>query len=110
MSLAGKVVFVTGGAAGIGKATCEGVLAEGGRVAAVDVNAATVDAVRKEWIGRFGVDRVWCSVVDVLDPTAFEHAVRSAVAYFGGQLHGFINNAGIVSAIRTAPTEGPARR
>ena len=90
-----KVVFVTGAAAGIGKGLCESVLSHGGSVAFCDLNEKSVLAVRDDWSARYGAGRVWGGVCDVTDSSALEHAMRSAVQYFGGRLHAVVNNAGI---------------
>ena len=48
MRFENKVLFVTGGASGIGRATAERVVAEGGRGALVDLDLASAQAVAAE--------------------------------------------------------------
>ncbi len=96
MKIAGSVVFVTGGAAGIGHGICESVLSKGGSVGFVDLNSKQIESVTLKWRTQYGVDRVWSGVCDVTDSTSLENAIRSTVQYFGGRLNVVINNAGIV--------------
>ena len=78
-----KVVIVTGGAAGIGKATARRFAGEGCRVASWDVKDAT-----PEHGGLF-------QKVDTGDPGAVDRAVREVVARWGA-IHVLVNNAGIL--------------
>jgi len=81
--LQGKVVIVTGAAAGIGKATAQRFAAEGCRVASWDV--------REEEPTRGGLFRK----VDVTDAAQVEAAVEEVAAHWGG-VHVLVNNAGII--------------
>src|SRR3954452_7569820 len=89
MELNGKVAVVTGGASGIGAATCRAFAAAGARVAVVDRNQQGADAVAQE-IGGTGFG---CDVSD-------ESAVNSMVAAVEGSLGPvdvLFNNAGIAT-------------
>lgn len=84
-----KVVVVTGGATGIGRATVERFVAEGASVLIADVQ----DSVANELARRLGA-RVVVQRCDVSDAAQVEAAVQAAVDRFGG-LDVIVNNAGI---------------
>ena len=84
--LDGQRAVVTGGGSGIGRATCRRMAEEGARVAVLDVNEESAEAVADEIGGiAFGVD--------VGDPDAMREAVDAAAAELGG-LSVIYNNAG----------------
>jgi 3-oxoacyl-[acyl-carrier protein] reductase len=79
----GKVVVVTGAAAGIGKATARGFAREGCRVASWDVNPGEAEAG-----GLF-------QTVDVTKAASVEAALEEVARLWGG-VHVLVNNAGIL--------------
>jgi 3-oxoacyl-[acyl-carrier protein] reductase len=81
--LEGKVVIVTGAAAGIGRATAHRFAQEGCRVASWDVKDGTAEEG-----GMF-------QRVDVTSTESVEAAVRAVVERWGG-VHVLVNNAGIL--------------
>jgi NAD(P)-dependent dehydrogenase (short-subunit alcohol dehydrogenase family) len=83
---------ITGGASGIGRATCQRFAAEGARVAVVDVDGSAAAAVASE------VDGLTFEV-DVRDTAALAAAIDSAASSFGG-LDAVFNNAGVGSMSR----------
>ncbi len=87
--LSGKVAIVTGGAAGIGRATAEMLVAEGARVVIADLDVEGGQAVAAE----IGDDAAFCSV-DVSDAEQVQAVVDFTVERFGG-LDIMFNNAGI---------------
>ena len=89
-SLHNKQVIVTGAGQGIGKALAATVVALGGRVVAVDVNAGALDALRAE----LGDERCVTVTGSVADAAVAQAAVDAGVAAFGG-VNGLVNNAGV---------------
>ncbi|MDO9114962.1 MAG: SDR family NAD(P)-dependent oxidoreductase [Polaromonas sp.] len=89
-SLDNKQVIVTGAGQGIGKALATTVVAMGGKVVAVDLNADALGTLRAE-LGEANCVTVTGSVAD---PAVAQAAVDSGVAAFGG-VNGLVNNAGV---------------
>jgi NAD(P)-dependent dehydrogenase (short-subunit alcohol dehydrogenase family) len=93
LGLAGRAAFVTGGAQGIGRAIVERLIAEGARVAFVDVDEAeAAHAVAGIGAG----DRVLFVPCDVTSEAAVEAAISATLARFGS-LDVLVNNAGVNS-------------
>jgi NAD(P)-dependent dehydrogenase (short-subunit alcohol dehydrogenase family) len=79
MRFENKVLFVTGGSSGIGRATAERVVAEGGRAALVDLDLAKAQAVAAEIGGGcIGLE------ANVADEAQVKAAVEATVAALGG--------------------------
>ena len=91
-SVAGKVTFVTGGASGMGRATCELFADEGAHVAVTDIASEAAEQVAEGIRAAGGSARAWA--LDVADPAAIEAVVADCVETFGG-LDVLVNNAGI---------------
>jgi 3-oxoacyl-[acyl-carrier protein] reductase len=91
--LCGKVVIVTGAAAGIGRATAIRFAREGARVAAWDVSDASSSALVRE-IAEAGGEGAFFAV-DVTDNEAIERAVESVIGRWS-RIDILVNNAGIV--------------
>lgn len=92
--LRNKVVIVTGGAAGIGRATARRFAQEGCRVAAWDVSEAAAAALLEELKSAGG--EASFRRVDVTDATAVDAAVQDVVERWG-KIDVLVNNAGITS-------------
>lgn len=92
--LDGGKALVTGGASGIGAATCRRFAAEGARVAVLDVDADGARAVAEE------VDGLVIEA-DVADPAAMAAAVATAAGGLDG-LTCLVNNAGTGNVMRLA--------
>jgi NADP-dependent 3-hydroxy acid dehydrogenase YdfG len=89
-SLAGKVVAITGGARGIGRATAAALIAQGAKVAIGDIEVALAEQTAAELAGgTIGLP------LDVTDRLSFERFL-TAVEDRLGALDVLINNAGIM--------------
>ena len=93
-----KVVIVTGGGSGIGRATCYRLRQEGARVVVADRNQAGAEETRGLMEGNDENSAV--SVVDVSRSAQVEQMVAETVSKFG-RLDGLVNGAAIL--IRTPP-------
>lgn len=90
---AGKRFIVTGAAGGLGRATAELLLAEGARVALLDVRGDAVSATARELGGQARGATPF--VVDLSSPESIETAAAEAISHFSG-VDGLANVAGIV--------------
>ena len=90
MRMKDKVVLITGGAAGIGKATAFRFAEEGAKVVICDVNEERGRAVAEE----LGKDAAFYKV-DVSDRAAVQAWVDDVVARYG-RIDVLVNNAGII--------------
>ena len=86
LRFSGRRVLVTGGASGIGAATCRLFAADGATVTVLDRNADGAHRVAEEVGGR-------AAVVDVRDAEGMNAAVAEAAEVMGG-LTDLVNNAG----------------
>jgi 3-oxoacyl-[acyl-carrier protein] reductase len=91
--LEGRVALVTGAGRGIGRALVLKLVAEGSRVVANDLDAATLEGLRDDVERAGGV----CAALagDVTAPDFGDRAVAACVERFG-DLHILVNNAGYV--------------
>jgi NADP-dependent 3-hydroxy acid dehydrogenase YdfG len=89
-SVAGKVVAITGGARGIGRATAEALIAKGARVAIGDIDGELAGTTAEE-LGHGTVGYV----LDVANSDSFETFLEGAERELG-PLDVLINNAGIM--------------
>ena len=100
-SMLGRVVFITGAASGIGRATAHVFAREGARVALSDVNGEGIEAVAEAVRAEGGQAMAW--TLDVTDPVAIAEVIAAAGHHFGG-LDCLVNNAG---AARLTQFEAP---
>jgi NAD(P)-dependent dehydrogenase (short-subunit alcohol dehydrogenase family) len=92
MWLHGKVVFITGGARGIGAEVARRLRNRGAKLVLTDLDEAELAALAAE----LGEDRVLTAVADVRDLPAMQAAADKAVERFGG-IDVVVANAGIAS-------------
>jgi rhamnulose-1-phosphate aldolase/alcohol dehydrogenase len=95
--LAGKVVLITGGAGGIGRAIAERHLQEGACAALLDIDANALEITVTELSKKFGKDVVRGMVCDVTSEESVIAAFAKATLEFGG-IDILVSNAGIASA------------
>ncbi len=91
-SLAGRTVFMTGGAGGIAAGLCRGFAAAGARLVLVDRDEAVV--ARAEELRNAGADAT-AQVFNITDPAAVANAISRAKAETG-RLDVVVNNAAII--------------
>ena len=101
MEIKNKVFLVTGGASGLGLATAEMIVENGGFVVLADVNTEGGNAVEKQ----LGSDHARFVRTDVTDEASVQAAIDVAINEFGG-LHGAVNCAGIGPAERVVGRNG----
>jgi len=95
--LTGKVMIVTGGAGGIGRAVASLAIANGARVSLWDQSEADLlHAV--DGLNRNGVDRASFQVVDVTNEHDVARALADDVAIHG-RIDALVNNAGILGEV-----------
>ena len=88
----GEVAFITGGAAGFGRAFARALSSEGAAVVLVDIDAGAAEATAAELRNEHA--RAIAVPCDVADENQVDAAVARAVAEFGG-VDILINNAGL---------------
>jgi NAD(P)-dependent dehydrogenase (short-subunit alcohol dehydrogenase family) len=91
-SISGKVVLITGGAAGVGAEVARRLHAGGAKLVLTDLD----DARLGEMSAALGADRVLTVVADVRNLSAMQSAATAAVERFGG-IDVVVANAGIAS-------------
>jgi NAD(P)-dependent dehydrogenase (short-subunit alcohol dehydrogenase family) len=89
-SLAGRRILITGGGAGIGATTARAAVAEGARVAILDIDGAAADRTAQ----ALGPERTIAITGDVTDPSAIARALDAMAQRWGG-IDALVNNAGI---------------
>lgn len=99
--LDGKVAFITGGGAGIGRATALLFAREGARVVIADIDAAA-----GEQTAQLAGNGAIAIRTDVTDELSLRAAIRSTVQHFGG-LHVLHNNAGGSTSQDNTVVEAP---
>ncbi len=91
---AGKVVFITGAASGIGRSTALRMAQDGAHVVIADINAENGEEAAAEINKKYGKGRAIFAHTDVTSETAVADSLNKGVLAFGG-VDIIINNAGI---------------
>ncbi|MDZ4691281.1 SDR family oxidoreductase [Terricaulis sp.] len=94
--VAGKKVFITGAAQGLGAAMASALAAEGAKVALADLNQAGAEKAAAELNAKHGDGTAFAYALDVTNEEQWIAALESANSVMGG-ISGIINNAGISS-------------
>ena len=100
MDIENKVVVITGGASGLGRATADMIVNSGGKVAIFDLNEDLAQQAATE-LG----DSARAYTVNVTDNESVQTAVDQVAEDFGA-IHGNVNCAGIGAAARTVGKDG----
>lgn len=101
MDLLDRVVVITGGASGLGRATAERVIANGGKAALLDLN----EDLAAQTASELG-ENARPFACNVADETSAEAAIEGVLKTFSA-IHVNVNCAGIGSAARTVGRDGP---
>ena len=96
-----SVVVITGAAGGIGRAMAERFLADGARVALLDLDPVALERTLGE-LRRAGT-RAMAVTCDVSDAGQCQHAIGEVIAHWGG-IDVLVNNAGITHMSLVADT------
>jgi len=104
LELADRVVLVTGGSNGLGRALCHGLVAEGARVAFCGRDPERLAEAQAE-LGA--PERVVAVPADVSDPADLERFVGAALERWG-RIDGLVNNAGRSAAQRVEDLDDAA--
>src|SRR5262245_58243234 len=92
--VAGKKVFVTGAAQGLGAAMAKALAAEGAKVALADLNFVGAEKTAGEINSAHGAGTAFAYELNVTDEEQWINAFEAANKAMGG-ISGLINNAGI---------------
>jgi 3-oxoacyl-[acyl-carrier protein] reductase len=98
--LTGRVVVVTGGGQGLGRAYAQRIVSDGGSVVIADLNEEKGAAVAAELSDGGGSARF--VHLDVGDPASVTALGKTVEGEFGA-VHGLVNNAAIFSTIQMRP-------
>ncbi|MCR8634041.1 bifunctional aldolase/short-chain dehydrogenase [Paenibacillus radicis (ex Xue et al. 2023)] len=92
-----KVAFITGGAGGIGSATCRQFLKDGAHVVIADLNIEGAEKLAQELNAQYGEARVTAVKIDVTDEEQVAAAFRQSILAYGG-VDIVVNNAGLATS------------
>lgn len=92
-----KVAFVTGGAGGIGSATCRRFVSEGAHVVVADLNFEGAEKVAAEINDQYGAGRAIAVKMDVTKEEQVQSSFDQTALTFGG-VDIIVNNAGLATS------------
>ncbi len=93
LGLEGKIVIITGGASGIGKACCEGFAEVDAKVIIADIDEKGGEKVTNELKKKFGGDHIFIAV-DVASKKSVDNMITASLKAFG-RIDILLNNVGI---------------
>lgn len=103
MELQDKVVVITGGASGLGRATAEYFVDRGARVSIFDLSEEAGDAA----VAELGVDNALFTTTDVTSEASVAAAIDATLQKFGA-IHINVNCAGVPSPCKVLDRDGKA--
>jgi 3-hydroxyacyl-CoA dehydrogenase/3-hydroxy-2-methylbutyryl-CoA dehydrogenase len=103
MELQDKVVVITGGASGLGRATADYFVGKGARVSLLDLNEDAGNTA----VAELGEDNALFSATDVTSEESVSAAVEATMEKFGA-IHVNINCAGVPAPCKVLDREGKA--
>ncbi|KOO52219.1 bifunctional rhamnulose-1-phosphate aldolase/short-chain dehydrogenase [Viridibacillus arvi] len=91
------VALITGGAGGIGSATCRLLASQGAHIVIADLNKEGAEKVAAELNQKYGEGRAFSVVMDVTDEAQIKEAFEQTVLKYGG-VDILVNNAGLATS------------
>ena len=101
MNLKDKVAVITGAGSGLGRASARALAEAGSRIAAFDLSAERLEALKQE-LGT----KVFTAMVDVADDGSVKAGIDGALEAFGA-IHIAVNCAGVADAAKTVSRGEP---
>lgn len=101
MNIESNIFLISGGASGLGLATAQNIVSQGGKVILLDINEQAGQNAQVS----LGNSALFCKA-DIVDETQVAQAIEQALSHFG-KINGVINCAGIGPAKRVVGKDGP---
>ncbi|GIP33560.1 bifunctional aldolase/short-chain dehydrogenase [Paenibacillus sp. J2TS4] len=92
-----QVAFVTGGAGGIGRVTCQSLVSQGAHVVIADLNLEGAEKVAEQINEQYGAGRAIAVRMDVTQEEDVANAFKQAALTYGG-VDIVVNNAGLATS------------
>ncbi|MBN2909747.1 bifunctional aldolase/short-chain dehydrogenase [Polycladomyces sp. WAk] len=97
------VAFITGGAGGIGSATCKRLAEEGAHVVIADLALENANRLAEEINALYGEERAAAVYLDVTDENAVQRSLAETILKYGG-IDILVSNAGLASSAPVTET------